>query len=163
MTRALLLFFVMSISSGCHFPSYLPTANEINASTHGSYIMVNHKNKGKVKGELISVDSHEMIVLRENDMKCIELPLTGIRGFKLVYAEPRHYGWTIPLYTLATIAHGAFAVFTMPLNLIFTVALTTGAENAFTYKKDDITFEQLKMFSRFPQGIPPGIGLSEIK
>lgn len=161
--RSLLLLLLMSLAQSCYFPAYLPKAGELNSNTHGAYVMVSHKKVGSVKGELIAVDDKEMIVLSDDKKKCNRLSLAEIRRFKVVYAEPRHYGWTIPVFTLATISHGAWAIFTMPFNLIYTISLTGSAENAFTYQKDDITYEKLRMFARFPQGIPSGIDLLQIK
>jgi hypothetical protein len=38
-----------------------------------------------------------------------------------------------------------------------------GGETAYTYSEKNMTFNSLKMFARFPQGIPVGIDLAAIK
>jgi hypothetical protein len=41
--------------------------------------------------------------------------------------------------------------------------VTTSRENAFKCNQKNMTYEKLKMFARFPQGIPPTISLTNIK
>jgi hypothetical protein len=76
----------------------------------------------------------------------------GGREITLTYARPRHYAVTIPRYTLATIGHGAFLIFTAPVNLLTTIALTASGESAFSYTSQNITLDQLSMFCPLPAG-----------
>jgi len=147
----------------CVSPSYLPTSDKIDVNEYGAYIQVIRKANSTIKGELISIDSNQICVLNNSSNKCIILPITSVESFSLRYALPKDYGWTIPVFTLATISHGLIAIFSAPLNLIVTIIVTSSGENAFKYSDRSMTYDQLKMFARFPQGIPPNIEILEIK
>jgi len=156
----LLVLVIISCTSTKYF---LPSSESIDVDQYGSYINVTHKRLVNIKGELISIDSTKIIVLMESTHKCVPVSISDVERFKLQYANPKHYGWSIPAYTLATISHGVFLLFTMPVNLIVTISVTLGGENAFTYSDKDMTYGKLKMFARFPQGIPANIDLASIK
>lgn len=101
-------------------------------------------------------------VCRQLLTRCITVAIKDIKRFTLRYAKPKHYGWTIPVYTLFCFTHGIAAIYTLPINLIVTITVTISGENAFQYKQRYITYEKLNMFARFPQGIQPHIDLAGI-
>jgi hypothetical protein len=154
--------FAISISS-CTSPRYLPSSDKIDVNEYGSYIKIIHKTASNIDGELIAIDSNKIVVLTEETKKCVTVPITDVQSFKLRYAKPKHYGWTIPVYTLATIGHGLFLIFTAPINLIVTISVTASGEIAFKYSDKNMTYDKLKMFARFPQGIPTNIDIASIK
>ncbi|HQW94759.1 MAG: hypothetical protein KBF75_12850 [Saprospiraceae bacterium] len=149
--------------SSCTSARYLPSSDNIDVNEYGSYIKIIHKTSESIKGELIAFDSSKIVVLEEETKKCVKVPITDIQKFKLRYAQPKHYGWTILAYTLATIGHGIFMAYTAPINLIVTISVTVSGETAFQYSDKNITYDILKMFARFPQGIPPNMDLASIK
>jgi len=161
-----LVLIILGIT-GCSSPKFLPSADTIDINHYGSHISVNYITGDKINGELIAINTEEMVVLtgsdEKNNKRCVSFPLTEIKSFRLAYASPKHYGWTIPTFTLFTIAHGWFLVLTAPINLITTIAVTTSGENAFVYSNKNMTYDKMKMFARFPQGLPPGIDLANIQ
>jgi len=159
----LLIGLLVIIISSCTSPKYLPSSDKIDVNQNGSYIKVDLKTTENTDGELIAIDSNIIVVLSETTNKCITVPINDIKGFKLQYAKPKHYGWTIPVYTSATIAHGYLSLVTYPVNLIVTISVTVLGEKAFKYNDKNMTYDKLKMFARFPQGIPPNIDLASIK
>ena len=160
-------FFIAFIICSCSTPGYLPGSDNIDINQFGSYITILQKSGKYVKGELIAIDSTRLIVLPEPGLKDtltpVIVPVTGVRSFTLKYARPKHYGWSIPVYTLATIGHGVFLIITAPVNLIVTISVTVGGETSFEYNDKKMTYDKLKMFARFPQGIPPHIDIASIK
>ena len=167
--KVTILVLLAIIMSSCTTPAYLPSSDRIDVNQSGSYIKVSRKSNENieasafVKGELIAIDSNNMVVLSAKTNSCIAVPMNDVKRFELKYARGKHYGWTIPVFSLASIAHGLFGIFTIPVNLIVTTAVTLSGENAFIYKGKNITYDQLKMFARFPQGIPSNIDLESIK
>ena len=151
------------IISSCTSPRYLPSSDKIDINQNGSYINIIPKTTANIDGELIAIDSNKIVVLSEATNKCMTVQINDVERFTLQYAEPKHYGWTIPVYTLATIGHGALLILTAPINLIVTASVTASGENAFQYSDKNMTYDKLKMFARFPQGIPPNIDLASIK
>ncbi len=104
------------------------------------------------------------------------VPINDVKRFKLRYARPKHYGWTIPIGIILPLIpftdpdgggrmpfHGFFALLSIPVNLIVTIAVTKAGENAFKYNDKNMTYDKLKMFARFPQGVPTNIDLASIK
>ena len=107
--------------------------------------------------------SNNIIILNAKKNRCETIPLKDVNRFNLRYAKPKHYGWTIPTAIILPAIHGVYSLFTIPLNLIVTISVTSSGENAFTYNKKNITFDKLKMFARFPQGLPLNIDIAGIK
>ena len=162
-TKIILLGLLAVIMSSCAYPRYLPSSDKIDINPNGSYIKIFRKTSTNITGELIAIDSTKLVVLSESENKCLTIPIAGIKRFKLQYARPKHYGWTIPGYTFATIGHGFFLIFTAPFNLIVTVIVTVSGESAFKYCNKNISYDKLKMFARYPQGIPSDIDTASIK
>lgn len=161
--KIIVAWILTIIAGSCSSPRFLPYSGNIDVCQYGSYIKINHKNTAIIKGELIAIDSNKIVVLTEIDAnhtkKYVSVPINEIQRFNLQYAKPKHYGWTIPVFTLATFSHGYFLIFTAPVNLIVTISVNIGAENAFIYRDKELPYEKLNMFARFPQGIPPGIDM----
>ena len=155
----LLIFFF----SSCKSPAYLPPSNKIGVNEYGSYIRIVRKTASNIDGELIAIDTNEIVVLTEDTKECITVPISEVERFKLKYAAPRNYGWTIPVFIVYPFIHGIYSIITMPIHLIVTITVTVTGQNAFTYSDKDMTYDKLRMFARFPQGIPPHIDLASIK
>ncbi|MCH8902402.1 MAG: hypothetical protein IIA45_00570 [Bacteroidetes bacterium] len=151
--------------SSCTTQKYLPKSSNIDENRFGSYITIYRIEDKMVKGELIAVDSIRLVVLvRTKEIpQSVIVPISEISSFKIRYARPKNYLWTIPLFTLSTVAHGIFLVITAPINLIVTTNVTVSGAFSFTYSDKKMTDDKLKMFARFPQGIPPNIDISSIR
>lgn len=164
-TKLIIIAFLTILLGSCrtYSPDYLPTSDMIDINHFGSYIIVFHKAHDYTRGELIAIDSSHVFVLSEETNTCIKIPIDNVEKFNLKYAETKHYGWTIPVSTLVSLSHGALLLITAPINLIVSISVTSNAEKAFQYSDKEMTFEKLKMFARFPQGIPPKLNLSSIK
>lgn len=147
----------------CTSPRYLPSSETIDVNAYGSYIRINTNKTGNISGELISIDSTTIVVLKQSLNKCVSVLIKDVHRFSLRYAKPKQYGWTIPVYTLSTIIHGSMLVFTAPINLMVTIGVTMSSEDAFQYNEKNLSYEKLKMFARFPQGIPHNIDVASIK
>ncbi len=153
---------IVVLTSSCTKPKNLTKVEYVDINTYGSYIGVYRTTESNVYGELIAIDQEKMIVLLEDTAQCVTVPLSDVTQFTLRYAEPDHYAWSIPAYTFMTITHGLWLLVTAPVNLIVTIAVTASGERAYRYNNRNMTFEELTMFARFPQGIPPNVDLSEI-
>jgi len=162
-TKIALLGLLIVFFSSCTTPKYLPSSNKVDVNEYGSYIKIIHKTASNIDGELIAIDSNKIVVLTEGTKKCMTVSLSDVKHFKLRYAKPKHYGWTIPTFLVYPFIHGYFSVFTIPIHLIVTISVTVTGENAFKYSDKNMTYEKLRMFARFPQGIPPNVDLASIK
>jgi len=150
---------VACMTLGCAAPGFLPTRSEIDVNEFGSYIRVAQKHQPTVTGELISVDTTEIIVLSKQQDKIIPLriPRASITWYSIRYANAES-GWLV-LLPLSSIAHGYYGVFTFPINSIVAGASAT----PYDYSKKTLPYTKLNMFARFPQGLPPGVDLASLK
>ena len=158
---SILTIFLMVVA-GCSVPDYLPKTKEIDVNQYGSYIKISRIDGSAVNGELLAADTISLVVLVVNNgQKLVTIvPAGEVKDFKLRYAQPKNYWWAVIPYTLSCATHGWFAIITAPVNLVATLAIALVAENSFVYNVNDIRYADLKMFARFPGGIPPNIDLS---
>jgi hypothetical protein len=157
----IILVLIALVFSACYTPIYLPKSDAIAINQYGSFINVKLINGTKVKGELIVVYNKNLIILKDTiyNKKVTIAPLTLIESYTLVFANPKGFGWTVPVFGLSTISHGLFFLITLPVNLI----VTTRMRKLFSYDNHSLSYEQLKMFARYPQGIPANIDIKQIK
>ena len=147
----------------CASPNYLPSASKIDVNQFGSYIKINLKTSSKIKGEFIAIDSNRIVVLQEETKKCVMVPISDLKHFKLIDAKPKHYGLSIPAAIALPFIHGIYSIVTIPIHLLVTISVTASGERAFRYSDKNMNYEMLKMFARYPQGIPNNIALDSIK
>lgn len=170
MKTKIALFGILAISLvSCTAPGYLSTSDKIDVNPYGARIVVHSRTSPAIAGELISVDTSKIIVLKDinftgrSERTTVTIPINEINRYTVQYARSKSYGWSLPVFTLATISHGWWLVFTAPLNILVTSLVISTGNTDFQYKSKNISYEELKMFSRFPQGIPQNIDLSAIK
>lgn len=162
-TKVFIIVLIAIIISSCSSPGYLPSSDKIDVNEYGSYIKLTHNNKSIIDGELIAIDSNQIVVLADEEKICVTVPVSEVKKFSLEYAKPKHYGWSIPVGLVLPFIHGFYSLITLPLHLIVTISVTAAGENAFKYNNKKMTYEELKMFARFPQGIPDNIDIASIK
>jgi hypothetical protein len=165
------LLLTVLLLNYCTAPSYIPKSEKLDISPYGSYIVVSQHDGPTIRGELISIDNDYIIVLQDfkapsdtvRSFSAIDLPMKSVSGFTLTYAQPVNYSWSIFVYSLLTITHGFFLLLSFPVNLIVTISVTAGGSLSYQYSNNTMTFENLKMFARFPQGLPTGINIKDLK
>jgi hypothetical protein len=161
--KLIITAIIVLLLGSCSFPIYLPSSQNIDVNEFGSYIRITKYSGGYLRGELIAIDSSNIVVLTAEPRECVILDRSDMKSFSLRYAAGKNYGWTIPLYSLATISHGWFLILTFPANLITTLSVTASGRKAFVYTEREIPPESLTMFARFPQGIPSEIDIASIR
>lgn len=117
-----------------------------------------------VEGEFIAVDNDTVYVLVGDKLDASKAADIRVARIILFNNDAAGYGvWTI-LTSLGTISNGGFMIFTLPMTLV-TGILTTVAEskrvNFFEYPEHD--WGALSKYARFPQGIPPGVNVDDLK
>lgn len=162
-TKYLIFIAILVLSLGaCSYPHYLTSSQKIGEGKHGSYIAVSKLNGQTIRGELIALNIEEMVVLTQKTATCEVIPVYEISRFRVRYAIPKNYAWTIPVFSVFTFLHGWYAAATFPVNVLVTVTASLAGENSFTYNNRNMSYERLVMFARFPQGIPPNVDMAEI-
>ena len=164
-TKIILTILCSIILSSCRSfsPRYIPSSNDIDVNEYGSYIKISRKDSSSIDGELIAIDNYKIIVLSESENKCAIVPISKVQKFSLRYAKPKHYNLAIPAYALGAITHGFYLGISALINIIVTSMVSQSGETAFEYTDKNITYDYLKRFARFPQGIPASIDIATIK
>lgn len=155
--KAISFILVLAMACGCASLPNIPEPSAIGLYERGAYIMVYGKRSMLMKGELIAVESGELVVMEDGRDSVSVVRQSEVKKFKVYNAKTRHYGWTILAGSALTGLHGFYLLLTLPLNWLVTIPVTLGGENAFTFNQRNTTFEELKMYARFPQGIPEGV------
>jgi len=164
--------FMLAIFAGlmscAHVPVYLPKLDNLGSSPNGAFIKVSQQAGITLYGELISADTASVYVLTDrayhNMKRCVKIPMEDVTDFRLRYAAPGSYGWSMPVFGLlvAPLTAGILSMFTIPMNLIVTGAVVSGSYQSTLYTKEDLRKTDLWKFARYPQGLPAGIDLATI-
>jgi hypothetical protein len=183
------LFFIgllVFLLVGCSSRRFLPKARDVGTNQYGGYIKLFLSSSDEISGELISVEHGNVIVLEEYTashkfLKTIEtvgdsvsnshkpeiivihdceiIPYSSVKKFRLRYMHSK-YNLAIPLATALAATSGWAMIATLLINDIITINM---AVKSGKYSNKDLTYDELKMFARFPQGIPPEIDVNLIK
>lgn len=162
---------IIALCVSCASVGYLPGPGQhVGSSQYGSYIRINTHNRKLIAGELIAVHPDGLIIRQHKKkstyatVSTIIVPYQTISDFRLRYAEgSKYYAWPIPVLLASTFTHGVGVVITLPLNAIVSGVVASSAATEFVYAKREIGYPNLKMFARFPQGLPDHLRLEDIK
>jgi hypothetical protein len=157
--------------SSCYPKTYLPKPKEYLSDVKGSYITVVMKSRSHIthEGEIIAVDKEHLILLSVSrwDTTTV-IHKEEVQSAQILLArtsdDPEKIGTWAGLMNLMTLAHGYFMVFTVPMNIIASIATATGASNS-NYRihyPDEIKWDDISKFARFPQGMPKGVEVKDL-
>lgn len=102
-------------------------------------------------------------MLSKFNNQCVYVAENDIRSFKIKPVDPENYSWSIPVLSLLSISHGFLLIITLPINLTSTIIMTSKGFYQYEYTNRELNFSTLKMYSRFPDGIPKNIKIEDIK
>lgn len=149
----ILSFCLFTLS--CSVPRYLSSPEESGLNPYGAYISIRfERGTENYKGELIAVENDAPVYRDEVTNHWVSLPLEKVASYRLWYARPRRYEWTMALASILPLFHGWFSTLSVPVHLFGTAFVSSHSYYAFTYTEKQIGLDELKMFSRFPAGLP---------
>ena len=161
------LFYVTALAFGvsCFHstapPGFLPTATEAATSPYGGWIKVDMADGSIVQGELLAATSDTLHVFTLAQWTAI--PIARVRSTTLAgYQVPLgpNTTWTA-LGAVSTASHGGFLILTAPLWIITGTTGTSSASKA--PRVVSIDPEALRLYARFPQGLPEGLDRASIR
>jgi hypothetical protein len=174
LTFLLLIPLLFSSFSCISVRDGIPTPTEFKSYTYGMYIKTENRTrrvKGRyVDGEIIAVEKGRMYILTNKNVE----PLRFVDRITLQEAhisialqvnDPERIKKKNQLIGLIHLVHGWWNIFTFPLTGVPRQAIVGRAVRKAYYVKypEDITWNDLSKFARFPQGMPPNVKLEEIK
>ena len=169
MQKALFILLLAPwLLAGCRVNKAVPLARELPESPRGVELVQLDKHKGTLQqGELLALTPDTAYVLTAQG-QVLHIPKTAIGAAQLNIAltsnQPASLrGWA-GLINLLTLSHGLFMVFTLPLNIGVTSAVGAGAGRAYQVDyPEQINWEEMSKFARFPQGLPRSVPLDQLR
>ncbi|HRH34090.1 MAG TPA: hypothetical protein PKY12_03485 [Catalimonadaceae bacterium] len=166
MRHNLLFILIVLMLGSCQSIGFLPKPRQVGVWPYGGMIVGRDSAQTLVRGELIAIDSGKIYVLTQKSNspnRTLEIyPIGKFHFHKLQYANKTdRMSLAIPISIVASFAGGYFAVFTIPINLATTRAVSASGKRDYEYTEKNRP-ANLQAFARFPQGIPKGISLSDI-
>jgi hypothetical protein len=185
-TKYILILFFIAFMSSCSAPAYVPNASRIGKNPYGGFIRISLASNDHIEGELIAVDSGGIYIMetykasgrfirsQNANMDSLtrgiryssrylhivsKVPRSSVASFSLHFSRNR-FKWAIPIITLLA----AYPGWAMTISYLYNYILLFGViEHSGKYKSKDITYDDLKMFARYPQGIPEGVVIDSIR
>lgn len=157
--RYLLFMVVAALLSACASERDLAAPAPSQAETHplGCEVRLIAR-RHVVQGELIGLLNGRYVLMNEGELLGVDTGLAFTRATVVlgrVTEKPNGFGWAAAL-PLVSISHGAFAAFSLPMNIITAVAVARGAaKKRHVIYLEPLVQEELCRFARFPQGVPP--------
>jgi hypothetical protein len=144
---------------------WLLTTTEAQNTAYGGWIELTHSDSAeqRTEGELIAVSADSIWVL--SGSRAVVVPTTTVRNGKLTAyaAEKGNLTTWVTVGALATLSNGGFLLFTAPMWIIGGSLVVGGESRAPERKVPPLTWAELALFARFPQGIPPGLELTSLQ
>jgi hypothetical protein len=169
----ILILIILGLSAmySCKGPEGLPLPAALPFEVNGAHIQIENLSRQYTRGELIATNEQGVYVLMQLDndeeqwggKELKLLPWNEIKAYTLHYAKGKDQNWRILVYTLGTLSHGFFAVFTLPINLIATSVAASNFVNEYALRDSELPRNDLWKYARFPQGIPEGVALGDIR
>jgi hypothetical protein len=145
---------------------WLPTADEAQQEAYGAWITVEYNaNPSEIiaEGEFIAKNSDSIFILTPE--KFVAIPQNQIKKGKLVTYDSK-YGvlgiWTL-LGVLSTPSHGVGLIISAPVWIVLGSVMTSGQSYEPIEKYPSYSWNELRKFARFPQGMPKGLDPKTLK
>lgn len=145
---------------------FLPTPIEAQTRAQGGWMEISRNGPDGLEtlaGELIAVTQDSVWILRSP--QATALPTSEIVEGKLTGYDSKHgdvAGATF-VGTVLTASNGAFLILTAPMWMIGG-SLAAGSQSRVAMEDlPPVAWAELADFARFPQGMPPGLELAELR
>ena len=143
-------------------PGFLDPPVVAQASGYGGWMQLKLANGTRADGELIAVSADSVWLLGATP---VAVPVTAVKEGKLttVDAEVGKVAGATGLGVLSTASNGLLLIFTAPLWII--VGTAAGSSQSYTPQRrvPPLRWAELNAFARFPQGMPSGVSLAQLR
>ena len=152
---------------------YVPRWNEAGQNEYGSWIALIHfedkarQQKSAHGGELIAIQDSILFLLDLDSLK--QFPVKDIASATLVthrFGGPQYFGWAALAFTpnfIGMAVHSDWALEFASLGMfqllpaVIATLINSASVNEIKYPNRVLDLESLRIYARFPQGIPPGL------
>ena len=166
---SVLLSISLLISSCAHVSApigWLSEPNEMKEDAFGGWITIKFngsETKRIVEGELIAVTEESVYVASNTGISRIDIEL--IESARLVaYDSNAHlYGVGVLLGIISTLSHGFFLVLSVPIWILAGSLIARGHSKKPILEFPQNKWNELNVYARFPQGLPPSMDLQKLE
>jgi hypothetical protein len=161
---------VLAACAGCAGTSvpkgWLPAPREAQESAYGGWIEVSYRDgdaRQRAVGELIAVGEDSVWIL--SDSQAVAIPTTAADSGRLWVYAPQTSGlaaWTAA-GVLSTISNGIVLVFTAPMWILGGTIAGGHEVRAAQRRGPPLSWAELARYARFPQGLPEGIRVADLR
>jgi len=149
-------------------PRFLPNPVEAQTQAWGGWIEISYVENGaqrRAEGELIAVTRDSVWVLGTDGGAGAVVPTTQVRSGQLTAydAQGGKVAGAAFLGTVSTISNGAFLILTAPLWIITGSVAASHQTHAPERSFPPLLWSELAAFARFPQGMPAGLRLGDLR
>ena len=158
--------------TSCASGRHLPEADKVWQSPFGADVRVvldlrdpsgeadRHVRYTIVSGELLAVTDTGFYLSNygRTDTALFVRP-DWVTKYTIQDARSNSYGRALTLVSLTTASHGFYAVITLPINVIAGLIIGMGSANSYQVRTEEIPMNQLRIYARYPQGMPEGVEL----
>jgi len=162
-----LLIACLCTGAGCAVshapPGWLDTPGHSRA--FGGWIVVDRLDgEAGLEGELIAIEAESLLVLEDRAQALVSISLADVRKADLTgyAASSAIASWTV-LGTLSTASHGFFLLLSAPVWLVAGISASAAETYAPHVKRPPSSWEAMRPFARFPQGMPPGLARTSLR
>jgi hypothetical protein len=157
-----LILGLISSCASLHSPEdWLPEVHELQSRAYGCWMTLEYFSGGQtmsVSGEFLAATPGTLFILNENGVS--EISVLAVKRTKLeIFKEKRIAGLWAFLGTLSTASHGLGLIVSAPIWIVSGIALAAAESTAGLKGFDGPPPEGIRMYARFPQGLPKEIDL----
>lgn len=154
--------------------NWLPDTDKIQTEAYGGWLTLHFKDQSTYrdyeiapKGEFICCDTTNVYLLTTSGkLLTIKKDQVAEAVLELDEKNTGTYAAITVIGSLTTISHGLYSGITFPAWLIIGIPTASGESMRDRYETenpDKIYWNQIQIFARFPQGLPYGVNLNELK
>jgi len=147
---------------------FLPSPKEAVRDLYGGWIEVTVPaagHDGRVAGELIAASADSVWILPDTGRGTVAVATGAVKEGRLVRyrSDAGAVAGYSTLGVISTLSNGYFLIFTAPAWIITGVVASSAESGAPIRRALPLTWAELSAYARFPEGLPPGIDLAEIR
>jgi hypothetical protein len=115
-------------------------------------------------GELVAVGDGQIWILSSGSrLKTLSLPSVQRVTLGVFWSNPTGYAAWTSLGALSTLSHGGFLIFSLPIWLLTGIPSSIYESNRGVVEYPTQPTRVLRLYARFPQGIPAGVTAADVE
>ena len=145
---------------------WLPSLGEAEHQAFGGWLYILSGLRGQdlyLQGEFIADDVTSVYVLASDRVAVVPKAEIHQATLTIYKSQAGAAGELAALGVVSTISHGWYAILSAPIWLLVGIGVTATESYSGFLEYPKVSWDELRKFARFPQGIPKGLDLERLK